>query len=259
MARRVLQSLGVAVLLAVLTLLLEFGPSVAGQAPAASPGAAAEKPGPAPKTPWGAPDLQGIWTNTHEVPLQRPASYANKEFFTDEERAELDKQRTAIVSQDVRRYERGSEQDVGGAYATNIFLSHKPMGRRTSLITDPPDGRIPPFTPEATKRRQEIREYQLALLQATEVCKNKLPGCEGGTYGPPSPRRDQTPPHYLATGAAAGSIAPTTRKIARSASAAWPRSFRTSAARPGSSRRSSSRRIRSRSSTTPARARDGSA
>ena len=146
------------------------------------------QPDPLRRHAWGAPDLQGIWTNTHEVPLQRPARYANQEFFTEEERAELDKERTAIVSQDVRRYEKGSEQDVGGAYATNIFLSHKPMGRRTSLIVDPPDGRIPPTTPEADKRRQEIREFQLALLQATDVCKNKLAGCEGGKYGTSFPK-----------------------------------------------------------------------
>jgi hypothetical protein len=203
MATRFLQSIAVAGLFVVLTLFLKLAPSpVAGQTPA--PGETAGNAGPAPKTAWGAPDLQGIWTNTYEVPLQRPARYADKEFFTDAERADLDKQRAAIVSQDVRRYERGSEQDVGGAYATNIFLSHKPMGQRTSLITDPPDGRIPPLTPEATKRRQEMREFQLALLQATDVCKNKLPGCEGGKYGPPSPRRAETPPYYLATGAAGG-------------------------------------------------------
>ena len=192
MAKRFLQSSGVAVLLVVVALLFRLGVSPdVGQAQSQTP-AAAEKAGPAPKTPWGAPDLQGIWTNTHEIPLQRPARYADKEFFTDEELAELDKQRTAILSQDVRRHERGSEQDVGGAYSTNIFLSHKPTGRRTSLIIDPPDGRIPPLTPEATKRRQVMRDFQLALLQATEVCKNKLPGCEGGKYGPPvaEARRD---------------------------------------------------------------------
>jgi hypothetical protein len=104
----------------------------------------------------------------------------------------------------VRRYERGSEQDVGGAYATNIFLTHKPLGRRTSLIIDPPDGKIPPLTPEATKRRQAMREFQLALLQPTDVCKDKLPGCDGGKYGPPSPRRSETPPSYVAGGGAGG-------------------------------------------------------
>jgi hypothetical protein len=206
MAKRSLQSIGVVVALVALVFLLKLGlPSVQGQTQTpAPPDGTARKSGPAPKTSWGAPDLQGIWTNTYEVPLQRPARYAGKEFFTDEERAELDKQRTAIVSQDVRRYERGSEQDVGGAYATNIFLTHKPMGRRTSLIIDPPDGKIPPLTPEATKRRQAMREFQLALLQPTDVCKNKLPGCEGGKYGPPSPKRSETPPSYVAAGGAGG-------------------------------------------------------
>ena len=78
------------------------------------------------------------------------------------------------------------------------------MGRRTSLVVDPPDGKIPPFTPEASGRRQEMRAFQLALLQATEVCKNKMPGCEGGKYGPPSPKRAETPPVYLATSVAGG-------------------------------------------------------
>jgi hypothetical protein len=203
MGKRFLQSIGVALALMTVAVLLKLSSlPVAGQAP--PPGESAEKTGPAPKTPWGAPDLQGIWTNTHEIPLQRPSRFADKETFTDEEIAELDKQRGAILSQDVRRHERGSEQDVGGAYSTNIFLSHKPTGRRTSLIIDPPDGRIPPYTPEALKRRQVMQEFQLALLQATDVCKNKLPGCEGGKYGPPSPRRSEVPPVYLATGAAGG-------------------------------------------------------
>jgi hypothetical protein len=205
MARRFAVSIAVAVLILAGAIALS-GPSLAqGQAPAPPPPPSAQEPaGPPPRTPWGTPDLQGIWTATHEIPLQRPSRFADKEFFSDEEIAELDRQRGAIVSQDVRRYERGSEQDVGGAYATNIFLSHRPTGRRTSLIVDPPNGRIPEYTPEALKRRQEMREFQLALLQATDVCKNGLPGCEGGTYGPPSPRRFDVPPHYLATGAAGG-------------------------------------------------------
>jgi hypothetical protein len=206
MRKPFLQSIGVAVVLVALTLVLKWGgSSVAGQGQApAAPGATTEKAGPAPKTAWGAPDLQGIWNDIWEIPLQRPARYGNRELFTAEERAELDKERTAIVSQDVRRYGKGSEQDVGGAYATNIFLSHKPTGARTSLIIDPPDGRIPPLTPEAAKRRQVIREFQLAMLQATDVCKNKLAGCEGGKYGPPSPKRAETPPYYIATGAGGG-------------------------------------------------------
>lgn len=202
MSKRFLTSVTMAVGLVTVAALLTIGaPGLLGQAP---PPDAAAPSGPAPRTAWGAPDLQGIWTNAHDVPLQRPSKYADKEFFTDEERAELDRQRAAIVSQDVRRHGKGSEQDVGGAYATNIFLSHKPTGRQTSLITDPKNGRVPPLTPEAQQRRQAMREFQLALLQATDVCRDQLPGCAGGKYGPQSPRRNEVPPVYLATGAAGG-------------------------------------------------------
>jgi hypothetical protein len=195
---------GVVVALVVVAVLFRARTSLLGQAPEPAPSNEAAEAGPAPRTPWGTPDLQGIWTNTYDVPLQRPPRFANKEFFSDEERAELDKERGAIVSQDVRRHERGSEQDVGGAYSTNIFLSHKPTGRRTSLIIDPSDGRIPAFTPEATKRRDAMREFQLALLQATDTCKSNKPGCAGWKYGPPSPRRNEPPPFYLVTGGAGG-------------------------------------------------------
>jgi len=196
MSRRFLELLGVAATIVAVTVLLKLAPvSVAGQGPTAKAGVA-EKTDPAAKTPWGEPDLQGIWTNDYEIPLQRPARYANKEFFTDEERIELDRQRAGIIGQD-RRSAPGSEQDVGGAYNAAIFLTHKHTGRRTSLIVDPPDGRIPLLTPEAKKRSAAIREFQLALLQATDTCKNNLPGCEGGKYGPPSPRRAEPPPYYM--------------------------------------------------------------
>jgi len=202
MKRAFVASLGA---LAVAIALLELAPGpVAGQAPAVTAATEPEvKAGPASKTPWGEPDLQGIWTNDYEIPLQRPAQYANKEFFTDEERAQLDSERAGIIGREgaESRRKRGSEQDVGGAYNQAIFLTHKHMGRRTSLIADPPDGKIPPLTPEATKRRDAIREFQIALLQATDTCKNKLPSCAGGKYGPPSPRRAEAPPPASATAA----------------------------------------------------------
>src|SRR6476661_5508877 len=67
------------------------------------------------KTPWGEPDLQGIWMEETDTPLERPARYANKEFFTAAERAELDAQRAALQGKD-QRAERGTELDVGGSY-----------------------------------------------------------------------------------------------------------------------------------------------
>ena len=56
---------------------------------------AAPAPAAALKTPWGEPDLQGIWTDENDTPLQRPAKYANQEFFTPAQRAQLDEARTA--------------------------------------------------------------------------------------------------------------------------------------------------------------------
>ena len=197
MTRRMLELVGVAAAVLAVALLLQLAPvPVAGQAQdAPEPSEAA----PAEPTAWGEPDLQGIWTADYEIPLQRPARFAGREFLTDEERAELDRERARIIGLDRRYDARGSEQDVGGAYAADIFLTHKHLGRRTSLIVDPPDERIPPLTAEAQARRAAFREYQLALLQPTEVCRNGLAGCTGGQYGPVSPRRDEPPPFYPAS------------------------------------------------------------
>ena len=52
------------------------------------------------------------------------------------------------------------------------------------------------MTPEIQKQMAAEREFRLALLQATTTCKNQEPGCRGGKYGPPSPRREEAPPRY---------------------------------------------------------------
>src|ERR1700738_4797813 len=106
-------------------------------------------PVPALKTPWGEPDLQGIWTDEFDTPLQRPARFANQEYFTPEQRAELDEVRLALAGKD-QRGERGTELDVGGSY-NQLFVPRKHSGVRTSMIVDPPNGRIPPMTAEAQK------------------------------------------------------------------------------------------------------------
>jgi hypothetical protein len=136
------------------------------------------------ETPWGEPDLQGIWTSEFDTPLQRPTKYVDQEFFTEAQRAELDKERAMLVE---RRRERRT--GVGDADVTGRLLLN-PTGARTSLIVDPPDGRIPTLTPQAQQAAAADREFRLALLQATETCKNKLAACAGGRYDPiPSPRR----------------------------------------------------------------------
>src|SRR5262249_24913823 len=69
---------------------------------AQAPAASATAPAQALKTPWGEPDLQGIWTDETDIPLQRPAKYADQEFFTEAQRAELDAQRSALAGKDKR-------------------------------------------------------------------------------------------------------------------------------------------------------------
>jgi hypothetical protein len=148
------------------------------------------------RTPWGEPDLQGIWTDETDTPLQRPAKYANQEFFTEAQRAELDEERAVLYGSDPRG-KRGTELDVAGAYNLAVFLSTKRAGARTSLIVDPPNGRMPPQTPQAAKMAAAEREFHLALLQATETCRLKSVECSGGKYDPvPSPRRAELPPRY---------------------------------------------------------------
>jgi len=182
---RLLTAIGTAVVIAsVLVFLKPIAVTVANEAAA-----------PVLKTPWGEPDLQGIWTDETDTPLQRPAKYANQEFFTPAQRAELDKERSALLRRD-RRVERGTELDVAGAYNA-VFMSMKRTGARTSMIVDPASGRIPPLTPEAEKIAATERDFRLALLQATETCKSKSVACGGGKYDPKaSPRRAEFSPRY---------------------------------------------------------------
>jgi hypothetical protein len=196
MGTRIMKSIGAAA--AIVSVILFLRPAqvtIAQQAPAISAKAAASASAPVLKTPWGEPDLQGIWMDESDTPLQRPAKYANQEFFTEAQRAELDKERAALLGRD-KRVERGTELDVAGAYNA-AFMSIKRTGVRTSLIVDPPDGRIPPRTPEAQTIAAADREFRLALLQSTETCKNKSVACTGGKYDPtPSPQRSEIPARY---------------------------------------------------------------
>jgi len=194
MRTRFLKPIGaVAVIISVVVFLKPTQVTVAQEGP--TPSVKAPASAQVLKTPWGEPDLQGIWTDESDTPLQRPAKYANQEFFTEAQRAELDKERSELLGGN-KREERGSESDVAGAY-NGVFLSVKHTGARTSLIVDPPNGRIPAPTPQAQKIAAAEREFRLALLQSTETCKNKEAACNGGKYDPrPSPRRAELPPRY---------------------------------------------------------------
>jgi hypothetical protein len=160
--------------------------------------ASAQAPAPsiaAPKTAWGEPDLQGIWTDESDTPLQRPAKWADQEFFTEAQRQELDRARSQLGGKD-NRAERGTELDVTGSY-NDLFISRKRTGLRTSRIVDPPNGRIPPLTPQAQKTAAGEREFRLALMQATETCRIRYATCNGGQYVPVrSPRYEEPAPRY---------------------------------------------------------------
>ena len=148
------------------------------------------------RTPWDEPDLQGIWTTEVDTPFERPERFGDREFLTPEEQAELDEQRSGLISRN-RRVERGTELDVAGAYNA-VFLSFKPTDRRTSLIVDPPNGRVPPQTPEVQALADQDRAFRLELLRSTETCRSGSVACRGGEYNPePSPRRSEMqPPRY---------------------------------------------------------------
>ena len=118
-------------------------------APTAKPTATATaKPAPARgvaaniRTPWGDPDLQGTWFVIEDVPIERSAANANKEFLTDEEVAAADKRKAEAQGRNTRAGA-ATTQDVEGAYNA-AFNSILRTGKRTSRVIDPPDGRIPP-------------------------------------------------------------------------------------------------------------------
>jgi len=107
----------------------------------ASKAKAAAKAAPSLRTPWGDPDLQGTWFVMYDVPLERSAANAGKEFLTDEEVAAADKRKGLDPGRNARS---AGAQDVSGAYNA-VFNSILKTGKRTSMVIDPPDGKIPPL------------------------------------------------------------------------------------------------------------------
>jgi hypothetical protein len=117
--------------------------------------AAAQKPWTVPRTPDGQPDLQGIWNNATLTPMERPAQYAGKATLTAQEAEAFEKEELGNVNAD--RRDGSSVTDVNRAY--NEFWRDRGKitpDRRTSLIIDPPDGRVPPLTPAAQKRAADL-------------------------------------------------------------------------------------------------------
>jgi hypothetical protein len=112
-----------------------------------------------PHTPDGQPDLQGVWSSATLTPLERPVELASKPVLTAAEAAAYEKRLLQQGNRDIRSG--SADVDVAGAYNELWFeRGTKVVGsRRTSLIVDPPDGRVPPLTPEAQKKVDAARAY----------------------------------------------------------------------------------------------------
>ena len=135
----------------------------------------------APRTAWGQPDLQGVWDFRTITPMQRPERLADQEFLTEEEAANLDQaavdRNSRLYNQDAERTEAGDNVDsrgrgqAPGSYNQFwIDSGTRTIGtRRTSLIIDPLNGRMPSSTPAGRERAQARREYAREHVSETWV------------------------------------------------------------------------------------------
>jgi hypothetical protein len=132
--------------------------SLAAQAPPIAQEPARAAPA---QTPWGDPDLQGVWDFRSLTPMERPAELGNKAVLTAEEAAEFErKQLAAIAARDNE-----VPADIVGNYNQFWFDRGTTVvgTRRTSLIMDPPDGRIPPLTPEAKQKYDALAQKRQGI------------------------------------------------------------------------------------------------
>jgi hypothetical protein len=133
-------------------------PAVADQGPTTPrPSHSAKREWTPTRTPWGDPDLQGVWNDATSTPLQRPNDRAGKDVLSDEEANEFQGQLAFDLTRD--RRDGGPEVDVNRAYNDHWMDARRlkiTADHRTSLIVDPPDGRMPPLVP-LSPQRQKVR------------------------------------------------------------------------------------------------------
>src|SRR3984893_12387253 len=145
----------------------------------AAPAAATSKTWTLPRTPDGQPDLQGYWTSLSFTPMERPAKYGNREFLTDDEAAEIHKE--GIQHSYEFTFSDLAETPVYDAtvYALSAWQEGVAPNRRTSLVVDPPDGKIPALTPEAAKAREAARKAGPNQDYANHHATGKADGAAG--------------------------------------------------------------------------------
>ena len=153
-------------------------------APVSAQGASAQ-----PRTPWGVPDLQGVWDFRTITPLQRPEALGDQEFLTEEEAANLEQE---AVDRDERLLNQAARQtEAGGSVgAYNNFWMDRGTNivgnRRTSLIVDPPNGRMPPLTSQAERLAAARRDHRREHPADTYLTRSSFDRCIlGFNQGPP--------------------------------------------------------------------------
>lgn len=125
-----------------------------------------------PRTAWGDPDLQGVWDFRTITPLERPEVYGDREFLTDEEAALLEQdvvtRNEELLTRPAQRTTAGgnvdSRSDGTPGFYNNFWLdtgTRAVSTRRTSLVLDPPDGRLPALTAEGRRRSEERQLHEL--------------------------------------------------------------------------------------------------
>jgi hypothetical protein len=120
------------------------------------------------RTPWGDPDLQGEWTSEGEygVPLERPAQFGTRQFLTDAEYAKRLEDVRIRDERDLARVDVLSGKVDGPNAPIPHWREYNTTSRRTSLVIDPPDGRLPPRTPQA----RPVPVQRCGSLQRGEPC-----------------------------------------------------------------------------------------
>jgi hypothetical protein len=117
-----------------------------------------------PKTPWGDPDLQGIYTSDDymNTPLERPTAYGERLYFTEGELAEAAAKLAKQAEVELRGREQGLRVYTVGDPRFDWGERPRRPARQTSLIADPPNGKMPSLTPEGRKRQLQIKQTAIS-------------------------------------------------------------------------------------------------
>ena len=128
------------------------------------------------RTPWGDPDLQGIWMNDVVTPLERPSELGDRELLTDEELAEA-------AASNERRQDDSGQPRAGNPILlqgyNQFWIPNRNVSRQTSLIVDPPDGRLPPLTPDGRRRADAAFESSQGVSALDASLRRGTDGPEG--------------------------------------------------------------------------------